>query len=176
MDCGNLFPPLFFPARFCSSAHAEWSRTRSAGSWRMKRKRTFHHTVQSLYEKPALCAPTVAKLTLCIYTTSISYPPFIPPSTDRPANHAAVIRGADKKSIVLARRQAAPQMKKNVPVPENRASKMITLTDPSIMCSVPLPAEENIGCSVPAKCLGGGVGRRGGWGGATHPWLGRERT
>lgn len=47
-------------------------------------------------------------------------------------------------------------MKKNAPVQGHRASKMITLTDPSIMCSVPLPAGGNIGCSVPAKCLGGG--------------------
>lgn len=67
-------------------------------------------------------------------------------------------------------------MKKNAPVPGHRASKMITLTDPSIMCSVPLPAGENIGCSMPAKCLGGGVGGECGGRGRHTPGWGRDRT
>lgn len=122
-------------------------------------KGTFHHSVQKPVEENLPCCPDSG-----LYTTSI----FKPPSTDPPAshfsNHAAMIRGTGrglkKKSIVLARRQAAPQMKKNAPVPACRASKMITLTEPSITCSLPLPAGENAGCSVPAERLGGGAGRR----------------
>lgn len=178
LDCGNLFfSPPFFPWQIlqqCACRVESGPLRWEVGGW--EGKEHFITSFKSLYNKPALRAPTVEKLILGL---SFHTPTPHPDSTDRPtnhfSNHAAVIRGADKKSIVLAQRQAAPQMKKNAAVPGHRASKMITLTDPSIMCSVPLPAGENIGCSVPAKCLGGVVGGRGGVG-ATHPWLGERQN
>lgn len=53
-------------------------------------------------------------------------------------------------------------MKKNGPVPGHRARKMITLTDPSIMCSVPLQLEKILDVLCQPKVWGDKWGEAGG--------------